>query len=872
PLVIPTNNSTYNILDGSGGPGPNYGAIFSPGNSYAQATNFDRENIFNLHWAIPHKHSPMRDDIQALYVTGGINTQFYSSPDELGPAGVNAAIGYPVPFLTSTYYNGPLMQPPNTNDLVNGPYPSAPEGKTFVDNNQRDGSFNGYSIEKVQYQKNINDHSFLRVLGYSEWSDWFINAPTSAQLTFGAELADYEVKDNAFGGGLTYANQLSPKNSITAQISYMTQKLQTYNATFSSTDPNTTSLPATGLGTVLSNYIDNSGNCYNYTTGQVWSCFDAASQGSTTGAPNDLAPANCVADGTCPGSAAAQNAAHWIMTENGYSAQIDDVQPFFTSYSLTDLWQPNDRLTFNVGARFDHFVYSTKDLMNGYPARQFWFNAYNREHCGALGSSPVWTWNADPNNPDAFASCSALGGNLAPLTDPGNGLYNVGSGFTTSSVFQPRIAGTWLLNPDTVVRGSYGRYARAEASAYFQDDAVQQNLASFIAQFYSYGYHTPNHAIYPDTSDNYDLSLEKHVHGTDMSFKLSPFYRSTRNQIQYLAIDALGGTLAGLNVGTQQSYGVEFAFDKGDFSRNGLSYQLAYTHTTSKIRYRPINGQNVINSLNGPIEQYNSYTYGCSLDETQKQCGSGQYAANGAASFDNSGSGGPANVPNPYYCKAVSAACPYQEQPLLDPNGQYTPYDVIPTPFNAANGYEVPDVVSLVLNYRHNRLAVTPSLRWNNGSYYGSPVQWPGYVPQGCTALPSDTPTTPGVSCGSGGAIFLPDPYNGNRFDNLGTFRQPSELTFNLQASYDVSARATITVSALNLYHKCFQRGYAWDSSTTCVYSSLPSNILGASGNFLTNPPPQVAYPYGTFFNITEVGTTSVLQPFNLFVNLNIKI
>ena len=128
PLVIPTNNSTYNILDGSGGPGPNYGAIFSPGNSYAQATNFDRENIFNLHWAIPHKHSPMRDDIQALYVTGGINTQFYSSPDELGPAGVNAAIGYPVPFLTSTYYNGPLMQPPNHKRLGERAVPERPRG------------------------------------------------------------------------------------------------------------------------------------------------------------------------------------------------------------------------------------------------------------------------------------------------------------------------------------------------------------------------------------------------------------------------------------------------------------------------------------------------------------------------------------------------------------------------------------------------------------------------------------------------------------------------------------------------------------------------------------------------------------------------
>ncbi len=180
-----------------------------------------------------------------------------------------------------------------------------------------------------------------------------------------------------------------------------------------------------------------------------------------------------------------------------------------------------------------------------------------------------------------------------------------------ANVFQPRISGTWALNPDTVLRGSYGRYARAEASSYYQYNTVQQNLPSFLSQFYSYGYHTPVHDIFPDTSDNYDLSLEKHLHGTDMSFKISPFYRSTRNQIQYLSISALGGTLAGLNVGTQRSSGVEFAFQKGDFARDGLAFSLAYTHTDSKIKYRPINGHSVVDSLNNEIAQYNSYTYQC---------------------------------------------------------------------------------------------------------------------------------------------------------------------------------------------------------------------------------------------------------------------
>ena len=99
--------------------------------------------------------------------------------------------------------------------------------------------------------------------------------------------------------------------------------------------------------------------------------------------------------------------------------------------------------------------------------------------------------------------------------------------------------------------------------------------------------------------------------GTNISFKLSPFYRSTRNQVQYQAIDALGGTLAGLNVGTQHSYGVEFSLQGGDVRSDGFSYILSYTYTNNQVHFSPINGQSVIDNINNAIEQYNSYTHAC---------------------------------------------------------------------------------------------------------------------------------------------------------------------------------------------------------------------------------------------------------------------
>ena len=878
PLNVPTRNDVYNILDGSDLKAPNYGFIESPGFAYAQATNFDRENVVNLHIGVPHRDSSLRDDIQVLYVTGGIADQFYSSANDVWytpQVGKRTGIGYPMPYLDSLYYGGALMQTPHPQDVVVGLFPSSPTARPAgapIDPSDRDGNWNGYSIEKLQYQKNIDSHSYLRALAWGAYSNWFINGPDSAQLIFGSDPADYEVLEHGFGGSLIYANQLASQNLLTAEASYMTQRLQTYNAAFSSTDPFTTSLAPTGLGTILSSYGTPNGKCYNYVTGQPWSCFDAGSQGGClTGSgcyPGEGSYHFNLTPGYAPpGSPAAKAGARWMMTENGESAQVDNVTPHFGSVALTDLWQPNDRLVVNAGARLDQFEYTTNNLEAGYPARQFWFDAYNNEFCGASGKSTQWSWDSAT---DSFGACPA---GLEPLTVPGNGLYNVGAGTNVANVFQPRASFTYTLNSDTVIRGSAGKYARAEGSSYYQYNTYQQNLASFIAQFYPYGYHTPDHDIYPDTSDNFDLSLEKHVKGTQLSYKITPFYRDTSNQLQFQAINPVQGILAGLNVGTQESYGVEFSMQYGDFSRDGLSGLFSYTHTENRIRFSPINGVSVIDALNSQIELYNSYTSACAgvthHSANWGACGDGAFAGNAAPVLPNSESGTPnqgkLKIPNPYYGDTL--------QPLFDTRAWYTPYDVIPSAFNAANGYEVPDVASLILNYRHAKLAVTPSLHYADGSNYGSPLVWPGYVPQSCSKEPSSTPLTPGRSCpgGSAGAIFLPDPYSG-QFDNLGAFVEPAELSANLQASYEVTPRMTLTVQAVNLYNQCFQRGYAWDNSVTCVYSNLPSNILAPSGNFVKNPPPQLRYPYGTFFNVTEVGISSVRQPFGFFVDLNIRL
>ena len=103
----------------------------------------------------------------------------------------------------------------------------------------------------------------------------------------------------------------------------------------SSTSGGPNSRGATGLGTVLSSYVGNNGNCYNFNTGAQWSCFAAGSQGGlfNHAEPGCPSPQNfpyiCLTPKTAPaGSPAAKAGAHWIMTENGDAAQFDGVRPY----------------------------------------------------------------------------------------------------------------------------------------------------------------------------------------------------------------------------------------------------------------------------------------------------------------------------------------------------------------------------------------------------------------------------------------------------------------------------------------------------------------------------------------------------------------
>jgi hypothetical protein len=848
------SQSASGVYDGSGT------AYFSPGQNYAIANSEDRENVANFHFAIPHKDGQGKDDIQLLYVTSDILAQYYGSPNDLGGLNyVNSALseeygaGTQAIFEDSYVYNGALMKPlTGSETLTPQLFPSSGNhafGSTELNGNQRESNDNGIGLLKLQYQKNINDRSYFRIFGYSNYSDWFINGPVSANLDHGGEIADYEVFSHGFGINARYENQLNSKNLLTVTAAYQTAKLQTYSN-------------GSNGGEVITNYIDKNGNCYNPLSGAGASCFASIyNADGTIGAtgsenivtqygstPNSLTPAFAPA-----GTLATRNGAYWAVTENGQNAQIDSVTPFFTAYSLSDQFRPSDKLVINAGLRFENFLYRLNYDPADYPARSFWYNAYNRENCYTAGSP----------GPTANTTGTCPAGNI-PLVDsaPATVQYRA---------LEPRTGTTYTVNPDTVLRASYGRYAQQPGTSYQLFNTTAQNSTSLVSQFLPYGYNTPYHVSTPSYSNSYDFSLEKRLHGTDYAFKLTPFYRSTQEEQQSAPLGSQG-VLDGLNTGTGRNYGVEFEFSKGDFARQGLSYTLSYTYTNSKIRFGNFaSGNNFIDNLNAYVKQYNGFTSYCSAHATSTLCGGTPtgaaaapcYALDPAAAVVASACGVAGAWANPYWNAAP--------QPLFDRTAEYTPYDILPSPYQGANGYVVPNLITGVLNYRRGKLTLTPSATYSSGSFYGSPLTWPGYDPTTCTGATATV--TLQQTCT--GTVFIPDVYTG-KFDNQGAFREPTRLTANFQLGYDIGPRVHATLTLTGLIDHCYQRGYAWDNASTCVYAQLPSNGQPPVGNFLAGTglptPPQLAYPYSSWYNNSQTGYVGQRIPFGAFMNLEVRL
>ncbi len=830
----------------NGGATPAY--ALGPFNFGLQSAVLDRDTVLNFHFGLPQK-SGTKDDIQVLLDVNHIGNPYYSSTNDQGGAGYLNAIGYGTPFYSDSFI---FTQAPTGTLLPIGynrggtqiyAFPGSPAGRPFQSDlpaDQRDAFVNDQNIFKLQYQKNFGTNAFLRVYGYTYYSDWLMQSPQfTLSNNIGPVSPDYELSSHTRGVSAQFSDQLNAQHLLSVQGSYTTATTTRDNNTgfisglFGSDSVN----PRTVVGALVDSTNPLNGICYaspaqgppvpvncfngggtalngyrgttNPTGAQYFTLGEAAGGGI-------FVPAS----GICGGGPC-----QYLVVGNGLYATYNTVIPKFYSASITDHFTPTSRLNIDVGLRFDRFEYDGSNT-TGTPARTFWYNAWNNQF-------------------------------------PANKQFNIPSQILGYNEWQPRIGATYTLDPRTVLRASYGRYAQAPNSAFEQYDTLQPDSPIVLANFKNFGFNTPGHFVPPAVSNNYDFSFEHQFPG-EMAVKLTPFLRKTADQAQQFYLDQRTNFVSGLNVGRQTSQGFEFELDKGDFSRNGIASRLSFTYTNSYINYtRFKSGTSIIDAFNTDIAAYNAFTAG----------GGGAKCYNGGVADNACGAG---SVANPYYNAPTQA--------LFDVNGKYAPYDIFPAGIGAGGytQYGAPYVATWLVQYKHGPLAITPALQFFGGARYGIPESMPGIDPTSCASgsgllsgfagdprYPYGAPGgQPYNSTGCGGTIAIPNFYTG-KFDNLGSFVEPNQILLHTQVSYDINKRLTLVGNFSNIVNRCFGGSKVpWGVNHACTYSA-PLIVGGGNqpiGN-VYNPgfalQPQAFLPYQPTFP---------LLPFNMYFEARIKI
>ena len=104
-------------------------------------------------------------------------------------------------------------------------------------------------------------------------------------------------------------------------------------------------------------------------------------------------------------------------------------------------------------------------------ARDFCTNAFNIDNCiNNVTGAPT---------PSRQASGSRLVPTQPCPTGYSNGELHERPANVTFNIWQPRVSGTYTVNPGNVVRFSYGRYTQAPNSAFEQYNTLQNDLADY---------------------------------------------------------------------------------------------------------------------------------------------------------------------------------------------------------------------------------------------------------------------------------------------------------------------------------------------------------------------------------------------------------
>ena len=430
-------------------PGPLGGTCFGYGVFGAGYNAFqeERNNVLNLHFAIPHRNDNGRDDIQILYdnsmqalrqdsdiqSNGGLGylsgylTQLapFATGTWVGTPGAGlcgyentwgnvyggftcAQSGSPLPYLDSRIWAPGTQFGSNATTAVSVPYyfPNSPANRALNDPStgsfpsglpltNQDGQWNDVGIVKLQYTRNINSNSYARLFGYTFYSDWLNSgADTAAVCTLDGLLPgglcgntqDYELATHTRGGEFQYANQINPENLIQFTANYTTASVARWNNSSTWLQ----GYVGSRFSTNLTNLNPTNPQCFSASTGLPASCYGSSARGNTFNPTNGEAYDPCFAGQLPAGSPACLAGAKWYVTTPSGQGTYNTVTPKFTSLALQDEFRPNSRLDLNVGVRYENYTYVLPN--SNTPEFNFWFNATARISCyDPATQQPIFT-------------------------------------------------------------------------------------------------------------------------------------------------------------------------------------------------------------------------------------------------------------------------------------------------------------------------------------------------------------------------------------------------------------------------------------------------------------------------------------------------
>ena len=878
----------------------------------------DRDNVVNLHLGIPHKHSAdgLKDDIQFLYNNVLTETYFASAPGDWGQYYnqiVNGTAGGNVPcpvasaqncnrygpnplnYNDKQYYlgnTGVFLTPGDLTNTQFAYFPNSQPNRPLNSPqafNERDNYQQNGAIVKLQYQHNINSRSYARIAGYTEYSDWLQYGEGGLNPNFNGSISqDYKLGSHTRGVDFNYANQITDKHLLNFTFSYVTSN------TFRNNDSGFNSAGA-AIAYLVDSTNPTSGVCYSGAFAPV-SCTAAATSryvlptAGATGKSLVLSaggvPITALAGTTCGGGPC-----QYFTVATGNAATYNTVVPKFTTFALSDKFQVSDKLSLDLGIRYDDFKYALPST-TGDAARQLFVNNFNRFNCYDPVTQSLTTTDLNGKTlpfTTAGFSCSGAVPRYTSAT-----FSQVSAPFEDYPELQPRVGLTYSVNRNNVIRANVGKSAQPSSSAFQQYNTIQPNLIPGPnTSYYNLGFTTPSHHILPEESYNYDTSWEHQFNGSDASFKFTPYVRTTKNEISTVLLDPKTNFVGGINIGRKNVKGLEFEIQKGDLNKDGFFGQLAYTYTFARITFdRTPKGTSVVDGLNNAIKTYNGYTSFCASNPTDARCGTTSTGvapaacytpAAGAVALKADPACAPGDIANPYFNAGP--------QNLFDPNGRYPLYNTYSGSTFASGSnqsYIPPHILTFIGNYKHGRLNITPTAQFQGGAQYGIPLGTQGIDPvKACAALPGAAATTAGDPRYPGpaiaalpydasscvGSIPIPNTVT-HQYDPYGSFTEPNKLSINLSTSYEISKHITARLDFVNIVSSCFGG------------SNVPWKVTGAAGcdygrtayvgNFY-NPgdaiQSRVSQPYGPVFgNVFQSTTAGQANPFQVFGSLNIKL